>query len=481
MIRTPPNYHCPSADTPLPVTPMGVGRNKMSSLNIDRSDDAMTCRCSSGSSATGETPTPQASRSSPSLEDLSDEEIKQQIKNLQRLLEKRNKNKTSKKSLFGDSPPSDGGSPLGSSPGHHKPSLEKPTQGDSLAIKPPGAQAPADTHPRSQARRYPALPARSQRAQSNALEQIQPASRSDTNSQQREKTPIEKIPPIILRDKTQRAKVSSALKRKGINFAKAQNITDGIRIYPVTEADFRSLSKYFSAEAIPFHTYQVPSEKLLNVVLRSVLTEILEEDIYNDLQERGFTPECIIRMRRPRDKAPMPLVLVKIDKKYKDIYREDRQEMEPLRSRPSDKDIYHLKEIVSLDISVEPLRSRPSVGQCFRCQRFGHAQSRCSAPRKCVACAGEHEARDCLRPKCDPATCANCGEQHPANYRGCPRFPKSRAQPQNPQRQPSPSGNRSTETHSYAHALSGARSIHRDSLIRPRPVGRPQASPTWSI
>lgn len=198
----------------------------------------MTCHRSSGSSATGGTPTPQASRSSPGLEDLSDEEIKQQIKNLQRLLEKRNKNKTSKKSLFRDSSPSDGGFPLRSSPGdmdtsfcstafliravqgksdrkkkgsspspsssparrfkvkdqinhveptidrppadpfpplrgHHKPSLEKPTQGDPL--KPSNAQVPADTRLGSQTRRYPALPARPQRAQSNVLEQIQPS------------------------------------------------------------------------------------------------------------------------------------------------------------------------------------------------------------------------------------------------------------------------------------------------------------------
>ncbi|KAK9686392.1 zinc finger associated protein [Popillia japonica] len=138
----------------------------------------------------------------------------------------------------------------------------------------------------------------------------------------------DKIPPIVLRDKTQWPKISTEIKRRGINFSKAQNIADGIRIYPIAASDFRAITKFFSSDKIPYHTYQLPSEKLLNVVLRSIPIEITEKDIYDDLCERGFTPECVIRMRRTRDKAPMPLILVKISKEHKAIF--------------------HLKEVVSL-------------------------------------------------------------------------------------------------------------------------------------
>lgn len=70
---------------------------------------------------------------------------------------------------------------------------------------------------------------------------------------------------------------------------------------------------------------------------------------------------------------------------------------------------------------------RPSVGQCFRCQKFGHAQWRCTAPKRCLACTGKHEAEICPRPKTEPATCANSSEKHLGNYPGCPRFPKPQA------------------------------------------------------
>ncbi|KAK9708175.1 hypothetical protein QE152_g27406 [Popillia japonica] len=67
---------------------------------------------------------------------------------------------------------------------------------------------------------------------------------------------------------------------------------------------------------------------------------------------------------------------------------------------------------------MPPMPKIRAIGQCHRCQKFGHAQSRCTATRRCVACAGDHEPGACERPKQVPATCANCGEEHPANYRG---------------------------------------------------------------
>ncbi|KAK9686401.1 zinc finger associated protein [Popillia japonica] len=137
--------------------------------------------------------------------------------------------------------------------------------------------------------------------------------------------------------------------------------------------------------------------------------EITEEEVFNDWRNYGFTPEVVVRMRRPRDRAPKPLVLVKVPREQKNIY--------------------HLREVLSLEITVEALKPNHSIGQCYRCQRFGHAQSRCTAPRKCVTCAGDHEPGTCTRPKQIPATCANCGEDHPANYRGCARFPKTNPRP----------------------------------------------------
>lgn len=57
--------------------------------------------------------------------------------------------------------------------------------------------------------------------------------------------------------------------------------------------------------------------------------------------------------------------------------------------------------------------------QCHRCQSWGHGSSNCRYPARCVKCAGQHETKDCLKTRETNPTCANCGKNHTANFRGC--------------------------------------------------------------
>ena len=38
---------------------------------------------------------------------------------------------------------------------------------------------------------------------------------------------------------------------------------------------------------------------------------------------------------------------------------------------------------------------------------------------RCVKCGNNHIHTSCTKTKTEPPKCANCGEDHPANYRGC--------------------------------------------------------------
>lgn len=88
------------------------------------------------------------------------------------------------------------------------------------------------------------------------------------------------------------------------------------------------------------------------------------------------------------------------------------------------KEIYYLTDLLGLQVLVETERARPEIGQCFNCQKFGHAQSRCTAVLKCVSCGGEHRAFECTLPREQLPNCASSGKAHPASYRGCPKFPR---------------------------------------------------------
>lgn len=66
---------------------------------------------------------------------------------------------------------------------------------------------------------------------------VQPRSEGSepVNTQQRKNN----ISPIALRYKSGWCNISAEIRRKGYNFLKAQNIVDGIRVFPATETDFR--------------------------------------------------------------------------------------------------------------------------------------------------------------------------------------------------------------------------------------------------
>jgi len=68
---------------------------------------------------------------------------------------------------------------------------------------------------------------------------------------------------------------------------------------------------------------------------------------------------------------------------------------------------------------VEPYKA-PEILQCFQCQRIGHTRQTCHNNPRCVKCTEGHLAADCPKKTREaPAKCANCGGDHPANYRGC--------------------------------------------------------------
>ncbi|KAI4458023.1 hypothetical protein MML48_7g00021776 [Holotrichia oblita] len=116
--------------------------------------------------------------------------------------------------------------------------------------------------------------------------------RGSTPSHNNDGTTNFKVPPIVLRNKSLWFGVSNEIKLKGYSFTKAQHVADGIRIFPTSETDFRGIVKFFVGDNIPFHTYQLPSEKLLNVVLRGVPVEIPEDQ--RQLEEMGFRPQRLL-------------------------------------------------------------------------------------------------------------------------------------------------------------------------------------------
>lgn len=95
--------------------------------------------------------------------------------------------------------------------------------------------------------------------------------------------------------------------------------------------DYLRLTKYLTSQELPFQTYQLPEEKILKIVLRSLPTTIPEEHILEEMRLRNLPALKTRRMKIGRERCPCPLVMVELDRtpagkqifNINDLLRED--------------------------------------------------------------------------------------------------------------------------------------------------------------
>ncbi|CAH1968204.1 unnamed protein product [Acanthoscelides obtectus] len=170
---------------------------------------------------------------------------------------------------------------------------------------------------------FPALPppkSQSETSRSTASDSnIQPVpnlsvTSSPSTSQVSEDTTAQpprkvRVTPIVLRDASRWRGVNDKFISLGIKFERAVAVDAGIRIIPKSEDDYRRIIRLFRAEEVPHHTFPLPSERNIHAVIRGVPATLSETEIKEELQQRGYSPLHIIRLKRGGG-VPMPLVVV---------------------------------------------------------------------------------------------------------------------------------------------------------------------------
>ncbi|XP_074042182.1 uncharacterized protein [Leptinotarsa decemlineata] len=161
-------------------------------------------------------------------------------------------------------------------------------------------------------------------------------------------------PPIVVRQKNKWVQFTKLAAFHKVNFTKV-NIADGIKVQPSSVEDYRSMSKLLVRKKIPHHTYTLPEDRQIRAVFRGVPEHLETADIEDALVEKGFQPSSVTRMMR--ENPPLPLVLVQVNQNQKHIY--------------------DIRDLLNVKVKVEPQHQKTLVGQCHRCQRFGHSQRNC--------------------------------------------------------------------------------------------------------
>ncbi|CAG5030610.1 unnamed protein product [Parnassius apollo] len=177
-----------------------------------------------------------------------------------------------------------------------------------------------------------------------------------------------------------------------------------IKLMPVDIETYKTIRDNLIKNNINHYTYKLKSEKTYRVVIRGLHASENIDMIKEELQAKGHAVRQIVNVLHRTTKEKLPLYFV---------------DLEP---QANNKDIFSIKYINHVKVTIEAPYKKKEVLQCKRCQRFGHCKNQCFRPFRCVKCGNDHPTSACTKTPESEAVCANCQGKHPASYKGCIKY-----------------------------------------------------------
>lgn len=165
--------------------------------------------------------------------------------------------------------------------------------------------------------------------------------------------------------------------------------------------DYREITKIFNEKKLIWHTFEDKQNRPIRVILKNLHHTCETSDIINDLKSQGYNIISATNKFKYRTKDPLDMFILSFD------------------SSETINRIYEINKILNTIVNIEPIRLPKDIAQCKNCQSFNHTKNYCSKQTRCVKCAGNHDSKLCNKPPNVKPKCCNCGDSHPASYRGC--------------------------------------------------------------
>lgn len=181
-----------------------------------------------------------------------------------------------------------------------------------------------------------------------------------------------------------------------------------LKVQYKTIEDYRIGTNKMTENNIGYHILNPPNRQVIKVVIKGIHINTNIDEIKEELTNMGFDVTKVAQLRRLRDGVPLPIFQVQV------------------KITPNVDEIYKITNFQFLTVKVEKYVPLARISQCYKCQSFYHSSQNCHNNPKCVKCGKDHETRYCTKTPDEKPTCVNCNGEHPANYRGCPMFPKLR-------------------------------------------------------
>ncbi|GBO19776.1 hypothetical protein AVEN_15715-1 [Araneus ventricosus] len=184
-----------------------------------------------------------------------------------------------------------------------------------------------------------------------------------------------------------------------------------IKIFTISIEQYQKVQSTLKVQGFDYYLVRPIDKRPLKVVIKDLPLDHDTDVIKNCLKKHGFVIGKVTRLTQFRTRQPLPFFLVEVGKSE-------------ISTKPEE--IFKLKNLNHLSITVDPYRGRKKTIQCFKCNRFNHTAELCSMTPRCLKCGQSHTTIECeIKQRIEKPICINCNQVgHVAAYRGCAEFPK---------------------------------------------------------
>ena len=176
---------------------------------------------------------------------------------------------------------------------------------------------------------------------------------------------------------------------------------------------YRKLSNLLNEKGFQWYTYEDKNTRPTRIVARGLHQSCTPDEIVADLKEKNLKAleaSNMYRTERSINSAGQSILTKKIIPLFT-ISFDNSEKTE---------NIFNIQSIMGMRVRIEPLKKATGIiPQCKNCQAYNHTHKYCYKETRCVKCLGKHSTKDCNVARNTPAVCVNCGQNHPASYRGC--------------------------------------------------------------
>jgi hypothetical protein len=175
-----------------------------------------------------------------------------------------------------------------------------------------------------------------------------------------------------------------------------------VRVQTTESSIYTTIIKALMEKNTEFHTYKPRQERSIRAEIRNLHPSTEVQDTKRVLIEKGHEVTNVWNANQRNTNRPLPLLFIDI------------------KPHSNNKEIYKITTLLNTVVKVEAPYVKQAIPQCMRCETYGQTKNYCRYSPRCVKCAEQHLTSECCtKVQDDKVKCANCSNQHPANYGAC--------------------------------------------------------------